>query len=64
MNKNRFEVEQIINAKDGERILLKYIKEPGDPHFDDLPSELLKPGDEVYGVFTPVKKEEEETFNQ
>lgn len=57
MNKNKFEVSEIIKRKDGEYIVLKYIPEPEDPKFDDLPSELLTIGDLHYLKFTPVKKE-------
>lgn len=63
MNKNKCEVSGIIKLVDGEYLLLKYLPEPDDPKFDDLPSELLTIGKQYYLRFTPVENKEE-PFNQ
>lgn len=62
-NKNRFLILEIRDTTKGEEVLMRYIKEPNDPHHDDLPSEMLKPGTEVYVDFTLVNKVPAPEFN-
>lgn len=62
-NKNKYIVNQIIKGVDKELILLEYVRETGDPHFDDTPSEQLQPGDIIYPVWNKEGKTDPE-FNQ
>lgn len=61
-NKHKFIVFEIIKGIGKQRILLEYVKETGDPLHDDLPTDLLQPGDTVY-VDIPLQ-EPEQDFNR
>lgn len=71
-NKNKFLLQFIIKHSEGESIvitgngrtlILKYLPEPGDPKFDDLPSEQLTINEEYYVTFERVQKDKERPFN-
>lgn len=61
-NKHKFIVFEIIKGIGKQRILLEYVKETGDPLHDDLPTDLLQPGDTIYLDIPPQDPEEE--FNR
>lgn len=62
-NKNRFILTEITLSQGCQTVLMTYLPDKNDPKFDDLPSEILTPGQQYYVTFTPVKKEDEDEFN-
>lgn len=63
-NNNHYQLKEIVKGDGYEEIRLRYIRDPADPYFDDLPSEQLRPGEHYNITFVPLNPETEYEFNK
>lgn len=60
-NKNTFIIREITKGIGYQDVLVRYVKESGDPLHDDIPTDLFNPGDRV--LMSRATPESEQEFN-